>query len=384
MKLYQQLSTWKAFSFLSLLILVSSLTHQGLSAEDANQSARIVPDDEIPAILQLIGAQIKDNYERISTWSGEINAKITWVWSGANSEEFFQYTNAKGNPPRAMMQKVEEKKIFAVDAKKNLVYLKETRNKNEYFDYSTGINLGRKHSYLHSSVSIARPDYIVTVSPQSFEKGTDRILHCRAVKKLSEKEQQTRWYKYKDIWDPRRAFFPGADFTWDVLDVLANKVERFGKIEFDGYKLKIEEITKDDDIQYTIVEPTIVNMERSKPQDYAILTKVFSSQCGFNMTSWQAADGSGRVFQKYTWEYQLVNGIYVPKRTVMQFYDPNGVMTTEHDFTYENNKVNQEIPPETFEISNLKLKEGDIFKDEIENKEYRYKASTKTFQPITK
>jgi hypothetical protein len=117
-----------------------------------------------------------------------------------------------------------------------------------------------------------------------------------------------------------------------------------------------------------------VNLERSKPEHYAILTIIFSSHCGFNMIYWEAATGSGMVFQKQTWEYELIDNIYLPKRRIIKLYGSNGEMTSEYDSAYKNNKVNKEIPPETFEYINLNLKDGDKFIDKIENKEYAYQG----------
>ena len=88
--------------------------------------------------------------------------------------------------------------------------------------------------------------------------------------------------------------------------------------------------------------------------------------------------------QKFTWEYELVNGAYLPKRVVKKHYGLDGEVALEKENTYVNNKLNQKIPSETFEYTNLKLKDRDIFIDEILNKEYRYKAATKTLEPVRK
>jgi hypothetical protein len=177
---------------------------------------------------------------------------------------------------------------------------------------------------------------------------------------------------------------PGAIPVWDHYDILIKKINRYGKIEFDGYKFQIEEHNKDGIIEYKVIEPSVVSLERSDPNHYLIITKVFSSKYGFNMIYWEANSGGGVPIQKFTWEYELINGVYLPKRVIEKYYGSCGKVASEKDRTYINNKLNQVIPDETFEYTNLGLKDGDLFIDEILNKEYRYEADTKTLKPVEK
>ncbi|MDD5065349.1 MAG: hypothetical protein PHQ35_11400, partial [Phycisphaerae bacterium] len=350
-----------------------------LGAEEPNQAVRIIPDEEVPAILELIANAIRGNYEQIKTWSGEINKKITWVHTGSLAEDLFRNaTNAKGEAPKAILQKAEDKITFAVDANKSLVYVDTLRDKpSNYFNYNTGDNVGNSGPIPIWSTIIATPDCLLKGDAYSFEKGTGGVLHKRAEKKSSKREPQGDLYEGR--YDPRKAFFAEAGVTWNTLESLIKKINKYGKIEFDGYRFKIEEHKKGDNIEYKIIEPAVVNIERSRPEHYAILTMVFSSRDGFNMTYWDAATGSGVVFQKHTWEYELVDGIYLPRRRIIKIYDPNGTVTDEYDSTYKNNKVNQEISPETFTYKNLGLKDGDKFVDKIAGKEYKFQDANLVF-----
>jgi hypothetical protein len=367
--------------FVFVCFLISGFACKALGAAEPNQAVRIIPNEEATAVLELIANAIRGNYEQIKTWSGEIDKKITWVHKGSLAEELFRNaTDAKGDMPKVILQKAEDKITFAVDANKDLVYVDTLRDKpSNYFNYNTGDNVGNSGPSPIWSTIIAKPDFILKANSHSFEKRTGRLLHKRAVKEPLKREQQTGWYKLADISDPRRAFFPGAGFTWDILDDLIKRINRYGKIEFDGYRFTIEEHKKGDNIEYKIIEPSVVNLERSKPEHYAILTMIFSSRDGFNMTYWDAATGSGAVFQKHTWEYEIVNGIYLPKRRIIKIYDTNGIVTDEYDSTYSNNKVNQEMSPETFTYKNLSLKNGDEFIDEIAGKEYKYEDANLVF-----
>ena len=154
-------------------------------------------------------------------------------------------------------------------------------------------------------------------------------------------------------------------------------------MEFDGYRLKIEKHQKGDITEYKIMQPGVVSLERDSPDDYAIITRVFSDEYGLNMKYWKVASGSGQILQEFSWEYELVNGVYLPKKVVEKHYGANGDVTREKNSTYINNEVNNEIPAKTFEYTNLHLKDGDIFEDKIANKKYRYKEATKNLEPLS-
>ena len=127
-----------------------------------------------------------------------------------------------------------------------------------------------------------------------------------------------------------------------------------------------------------------MSLERKSPEHYITTTKTFSSQYGFNIIHWEVASGNGMLLQKFSWEYELINNVYVPKKVVEKHYDSNGEVALERDCTYIKNTLNQAIPLEKFEYTNLNLKEGDIFIDEILNKEYRYEVATQTLKPVEK
>lgn len=335
MRFYAQCQIKTPLVCILLCFLVQNFTCQALAVEDTNQTVRIIPEGEISIVLRLIANDIRENYERIGTWSGEIDIKITWLWTGAEAEDISaKLTGAQGQLLATVLQRAEEKTAFAVGADKNLIYVENFREKRcKFLDPVNGRDLGIM-SWPHNSGScgytvIARPDFLLKAEPYSFEKGTGRIIGRRAVKKASERDQQTGLYGYEDVWDPRRVFFPGAEFTWDNLENLAKHIDRFGKMEFDGYRLKIEKHQKGDITEYKIMQPGVVSLERDSPDDYAIITRVFSDEYGLNMKYWKVASGSGQILQEFSWEYELVNGVYLPKKVVEKHYGANGDVTRE-------------------------------------------------------
>src|SRR4030042_2039996 len=148
MKMHTQ-SEIKGALFIHVLVcfFILVFAFQALGVEEPNQTASIIPDEEVPAILELIANAIHENYGQIKTWSGEIDKKITWVHTGKSAKEMFVFTDGKGEIPKAILQKAEDKITFAVDANKNLVYVDTLRDKpSKYFDYNTGSDLGNSKS----------------------------------------------------------------------------------------------------------------------------------------------------------------------------------------------------------------------------------------------
>jgi len=386
MQIYRQSCVVKALICGLLCSLMAGHSCRASAEGSSVDAIRSLSYDEIPIILDVIGKKIRDNYARILTWSGEIDKKVTFVHTGSLAEDLFKNdTDANGPPPEAILQKIEEKCVFAFDADTNSVYFDTLREKpGKWFDYKTGADLGNSRSHPDWSTLIARPDFLITVSPQTLHAKENRIIRRKAEKKPPQFQPSLGSNKGLVFGDPRGAFFVGT-VSWDSLDSLIKRINAYGKIEFDGYAFKMEERTKDNNtIEYKMIAPGVVNPERSKPEHYATITRIFSSQSGFNMIYFEFAAGNGTVLQTYTWEYESVNGVYLPKRMVAKFYGENGEVTSEYDHTYVKNVLNQKIPPDTFEYTNLNLKDGDIFIDKILNKEYRYKGDTRTLEPMKK
>jgi len=388
MKFYRQFHIRKISVYVALWFLITGLYYRGSAENLSSQTVRIIPYEEIPIILDLIANQIRDNYRRIITWSGEIDVKINWLWTGAKAGDIStKLTGTKGQMLASILQKAEERTAFAIDADKNFVYIANFREKRcRFLDPMNEANLGIM-SWPYSSgptgyTVIGKPDFLLKATPQSLDRKENKILHRKAIKKPSKLESRTGLYENMD--DPRRILMPGGGYIWDHYDKLIKKINRFGKMEFDGYSLKMEEHKEGDIIVYKIIEPSIVNPQRSSPDHYIIKTKIFSSQYGFNIIYWEVASGAGIPLQEFTWEYELVDGVYLPKKVTEKHYRLNGEVAEEKDYTYINNKLNQKISPETFTYKNLGLQNGDKFIDKILDKEYTYQDGELTLKSKNK
>jgi hypothetical protein len=384
MKIYEQSYKRAIYSYILLVcILLGVYFPLALADEPSGETVKIVSEEEMPAVLGLIGESIRDNYERIQTWSGEIDVKINWIWTGAKAEEYFEkLTDRTGEKPQELLQKVEEKVAFAVDAKKGFVYIDNNREKPCKFQNLTskkelGYSSGSYLTGPFRSTLIASPDYIIEAEPGGWDKTSNLLTHMKAVKKPSQKQPGTGLYNGME--DPRKVFMPQGN-PWEHFNGLAKQINKLNKIDIDGHKFKIEEHKKGQITEYKIIYPASMVKEVNSPEDYVIFTTTYSSQCAFNITYWEVKSGSGKLGQLYTWEYELVDNVYLPKRVIKKTYDSNGRTITETDCTYTHNKVNQEISPGTFEPTNLNLKDGDVLVDEISKEEYRYEAATKAFK----
>lgn len=363
-----------------VFVLITSYSYRVFATEQTEETVRSLSDDEIPTVAELIATQIQDNYEQIHIWSGEIDVKLNMYHTGARAEDIFKKLgDGKDNCPETILQKAQEKTVFVITAEKDDVYVDNIRaNPCEFLDPTTGKNIGDMSGPYYSgpnqSTIIARPDYTLQATPVSFNKKDNTISRRLAIKKPSQRESVGTTGLYVGIDDPRKTFVPGGVFTWDHLRRLIKEFDKTGSIEVDGYKFQVEEREKDNVTEYIFTEPAIISMERSDPSHYVIRSKVFSSQYGLNMTAWKLTSGNGLLRQEFFWEYKLVDGIYLPKRTIERYYNSNGEIYLEKDSLYSKQVLNQVIPTGTFEFINLNLKDGDLYNDEIQNKKYTIKA----------
>ena len=148
---------------------------------------------------------------------------------------------------------------------------------------------------------------------------------------------------------------------------LLEQIKNNGEWVVDGQALKVEECKDSNTIRYRVTIP-------GKMADNIIFsTMVFPSDKGFNITLFEATDVNGRIFQSVTWDYDFIQGVYLPKETTHKNYmGKNGGLSFSKRLSFKNSKINHSIPAETFTYNNLGLKNGDKFVDKIAGKEYKY------------
>jgi hypothetical protein len=348
-----------------LLILFSLTSAEGLKGNTASEF-HPVDSNRIPEILNMISNQIRSNYERIKTWEGEKDFTIDRIYEGAAAERKFNTrTNGTGKTPNIVIRHIEGRHKFAVDLEKDILYTNVSReNPPYYMDFETRRDLGTK-SAPSQQVSIVTPEYYINYGPHIMRDGA--ITSRKFVKKVRQKGV-TCTNLSPPVSDPRESFMVEQPI-WETFPRLLQYIELHGELSVDGYTLKVEERTIGNLTEYRIQIPGKVSVE-----DYLFVTMVFSSAKGFNIVSYEETDPKTGLFhKKKSWDYDLVNGVYVPSKTTEQIFErKNGELSYEEEYTFKNAKTNHHIPEETFTYKNLGMQNGDKFIDKILDKEYTY------------
>lgn len=347
-----------------LLTLFNLTSAEGLKGNTASEF-HAVDSNRIPEILTMISNRIRSNYERIKTWQGEQEFTIDTIYEGAEAKRKFDTrTDGIGKTPDIVVWHIEGRTQFAVDLEKDFLYRKVTReNPPRYMDFETGRDLGTK-SMPSQKISIVTPEYYINCLPYTMRDGA--ITSRKFVKKVRQKGL-TCTNLSPPVSDPRECFVVGRPI-WETFGRLLQDMELHGEVSIDGYALKVEERKDGNDTEHRIQIPGKVS-----PIDYLFKTMVFSGNKGFNITSVEETMSDGKLLHTKTWDYDLVNGVYVPSRTTEQIFErKNGELSYEAKYTFKNQKINQSIPAETFTYKNLGLQNGDKFIDKISDREYTY------------
>ena len=124
-----------------------------------NETIREITDpSEMISVLDLIGSRMRDNYEKIKTWKGEVDVEIRLLHSGENAVDTFQtFTDGEGESPKDILQVIHENVEFAIDVNNNRVYVDSNRPQpSQYFDFATKQNLGLRPHFLQENSIMER------------------------------------------------------------------------------------------------------------------------------------------------------------------------------------------------------------------------------------
>jgi len=360
-----KMETWRAI-FVGVGLLVGTGILRGGSASEFHS----VESKRIPEILTMISERVRRNYDGIKTWRGEEEFTIDTIYEGVAAERKFKtFTEGLGKIPDVLRRRIQGRSQFGIDLEKDFLYRKVVReNPPRYTDLESGRDLSPK-SAPSGKISILTPEYYISLGPYTTREGL--ITSRKAVKKAREKVSGKGLTCAKlsaPVSDPRERFV-GTQPIWEILPQVVQHISEHGKWNVDGYALKLEERGADTLAAYRLQIPTRV----SQPGYYRLTTWVFSSEKGFNIVLREETDSQGKLLHRNTWEYDLVNGIYVPSKATEQIFErKNGELSNEEEYIFRNCEVNKRIPEETFTYKNLSLKNGDKFVDKILGKEYTY------------
>ncbi|MBW1792315.1 MAG: hypothetical protein JRJ14_08695 [Deltaproteobacteria bacterium] len=355
--------------FVGILIMLIAMANAQVGSYNS------VPKDQVSPILEKLLAEGRSNYERIRTWQGEADFTVDIFYRGAAAERVFEEkTEGEGEVPKSIQKRKAGKIQFAADFEKEYVYENLHRpNPLQYTEVETERDLGTKSPLPWHTVSVITPEHFTQSAPSIYEGAS--IKRRQAVREESQKGSACIM---SGVFDPRECF--GAEgIVWETLPRLIQGIEEEGKFTIGEYNLEVKEHVQGGNTDYSIKIPL------KSAQTYIFATMVFSGEKGFNIISYEIATQDGKLFQELCWEYKLVDGVYLSSKTGKKNYDyQTGQLSYQEEFVFRNHKLNQAIPPETFEYTNIGLKDGDVFIDKILNKEYRYEAATKKLKPVEK
>lgn len=349
---------------ITLLALLNSTNAEGLQD---NPLSKFYPVDSnrIPEILTMISNRMQTNYNKIKTWQGEVEVITDKIYEGHRAEKVFKTkTNALGEIPKMVGDHREQAIEFALDVDKGFLFANYSPTKPlTYLDLNTGRDLGAK-GIAGRRRAIVTPEYQIDCTGDTMRNG---IITSRKAVKQTRQEDSTCANNMHPVYDPRKSFVPGRP-VWETFALMLQQIDERGQCGIDGYTLKVEEHIDANTTQYRILLPGKVSST-----DYLFMTMIFFSEKGFNITSLETTKINGDLFHKKTWDYEIVDGIYLPTKTTEQNFRPDtGRLSYDKIITFKNLQVNQPIPVETFTYNNLGLKNGDKFMDKIQDKEYIY------------
>ena len=343
-----------------------------------------VESDRIPEILTLISERIKSNYERIKTWQGEGSIRESYIYEGPRAEKVFKAdTIGEGEIPSKIKKHIDAYVEFSIDVEKDFMYVNFNSNSPkplQYMDFETKRDLGAKRT-LDLRRTIRTPEYQIDCSGHRRRRGV--VIEQRAVKQARPMNDLMCDVEIIPVYDPMKTCKAFKDEIWELFPQLTEIIMERGKYSIDDFDLTIEERKFGGITEYRIKLPS----KAGTPENFLYLSSnmVFSSDKGFNIISYQYVDQNGIQLRNQAWDYDNVDGVYVPINVTQKDFNwPEGSLSSEKIVSFKNLHVNHVIPPGTFEYTNLGLKDGDVFVDEIMDKEYRYEVATKQLKPVEK
>ena len=352
------------------LFTVALITLMSIAVAEGSENSIVsnfqpVPSEQISDILNMISSKAYSNYSQIQTWQGTIDASVTKIYQGTKAEKVFKNKiDDNGEAPNEIQKQRESTIEFAANFENGSFYSKKFHREGVRYTDSNSGKLLKTESAVGHNVSIGTAEYRVSCHENA--KSGDDIVSRVAIKEERVSQEDCPSCG-DDIFDPRSFLLEGQPL-WEFFPLIFQYIQKHGDYSIGGHSLHLEE-RKDGAITvYRLEIPGQVS-----PEQYLIKTMVFSSEKNFNVILVETKKGDGNLFQKKTWDYELIDGIYLPKKTTKQdFTGDNAELSYERECIFSNFKLNQPISEHTFTYKNLGLKNDDKFVDKIQNKEYIY------------
>jgi hypothetical protein len=181
------------------------------------------------------------------------------------------------------------------------------------------------------------------------------------------------------VFDPRSQFKQPLVIIQKSFPLIIKKTRELGENKADDFVRTVEERTKNGVTEYRVAESGKISPEPNSP-NRLFMSSIFSSDKGFNITSQETTlhtPNETRITQRRTWDYGLVDGVYVLSKTMTKSYSiKTGESVFYEEIAFKDVNVNQPISSDVFSYKNLGLKNGDKFIDKIAGKEYKYQDAS--------
>lgn len=355
---------------ISLMDLVHIFLICSLAAEP-NETFQLVETERIPGILRTVSNQSKQNFEKIRSWQGELEASRFFIDKGEQAKETFKtMTDAVGSCPSEVVEITISKITFKCDLEKGLFYSKVARQEpTRYINPADNRDLGTK-SRVRSSSIIVNKDYQIHTEPVRYREG--KVIESKAI--IDKAIIDTDGLSCKGA---QPAYLPKYLFdidsqAWNIYHSIAETMEKEGEYGVDGLVMRVEQCTLPGDLLYRIHRPYRLNALGIKN---IWMVQTFSANAGYNIISCKmiTADG-GKLIQQESVEYENINDVYVPIRSTKENYNPRDfTLQSTEEKVFRNVRINEDIPAETFTYKSLGLADGDKIEDRITNREFIYR-----------
>jgi len=338
---------------------------------DINQEGgkfKPVPSTNTEDILNMISMEVHSNYKKIKTWQGKSKSTFESVYEGEKAKNiFFSQTIGKGQAPHKLMRQAEKNDNFFIDVENDKLSVSFNYiGPSIFIDMEKGKTIEAKSIHLPKSF-IVTSDYYISSRPYRLRDGI--ILTRKAFKEKLPKDKMKCAGILGEIFDPRKIFLREKPI-WETLPIVIEHIKNHGDIRVNGLSVKVDEYKNGDVTEYRLQMPGFIG-----PEEYIVKYIYFSSRCGFNISVIEVFDQSDKILHRKTIEYDLYEGIYIPKLFIEEnhTYLKDGAKNSrKKTISLKEQKVNSLIPENMFTYKKLGLQNNDIFIDNIQGVKYKY------------
>ena len=98
--------------------------------------------------------------------------------------------------------------------------------------------------------------------------------------------------------------------------MLLDYIKKHGEFSIGGASLRVEKRMDGSTTEYRLEIPS----PQTSPGEFVFTTMLFNSDKGFNITLSETRTADGKLYNKVIWEYEAINGVYLPASTTIQTF----------------------------------------------------------------